>query len=81
MARTVAIDIKNGERYAYSDDPTNLGAVKKDKLDVLETEYYGPGSEVNTNVSKTVSDYVRKLLQPWLAAGNNPFQVTNVATY
>ena len=79
LARSSALAIIAGGRIAFSDQPVNTGAVKKNKLDVMEQEYYGPGTEVQTTVSKTVDDFVRKLLEPFLDGGSNPFQLKNVA--
>lgn len=87
-ANTIPVEIKEAQnelarsnlqaRLAFSDNPTNQGAVKRNKLDVLEQEFFSPGSEVDVTVSKTVMDYVRKILQPYIRGGGQ-FQGANVA--
>lgn len=76
LARQIAIQ----SNYFYSDTPTNTGAVKKEKLDVLEQEYFGPGTEVINTVARDASEWVTKILKPYLSGGYNPFQINNKAT-
>jgi len=75
LARSIAVF---SGRMAFSDTPDNTGAVKKSKLDVMEEEYFGPGTSLQLTISQTVRDYVGKLLAPYIRGGSN-FQVTNVA--
>lgn len=75
LARQFAIQ----SNYIYSDEATNTGAVKKEKLDVLEQQFYGPGTEILNTVVQNANQWVRKILAPYLASGNNPFQINNKA--
>jgi len=74
LARSVAIN----DRLAYSDAPDNTGAVKKEKLDVLMTEYFGPGTAPSILITQDVEAYVTKLLAPYIK-GSNRFQINNIA--
>ena len=78
LAKHVALEVIAGNRYAYSDSPSNIGAEKRNKLDTLEEEFYGPGTAANLQISSSVSAYVSKLLKPYITGGN-AFQVVNVA--
>lgn len=78
LARSAALAIVAAGRMAFSDTPDNTGAIKKSKLDVLSEEYYAPGTALQVTVSRTVRDYVAKLLRPYTRGGSN-FQISNVA--
>ncbi|HHZ65107.1 MAG TPA: hypothetical protein EYN51_06375 [Flavobacteriales bacterium] len=78
LARTVALQAADGGRYSYSDSPTNTGAEKRNKLDVLEEEFYGPGTAFTIEISKDVQSFISKILRPYITGGN-AFHVTNVA--
>lgn len=64
--------------FLYSDSPVNTGAIKREKLDVLEQEYYGPGTEVMLTITQNASQWVRKILSHY-TTGSSPFQVNNRA--
>ena len=78
LARTVALQNGAGNRYSYSDTPTNTGAEKRNKLDVLEEEFYGPGTAYNVEISKDVQSFISKILRPY-TTGAGAFQLVNVA--
>lgn len=73
LARSNAI-----ARLAFSDNPTNQGAVKKNRLDVMEQQFHAAGTEVQTTAFQTVGQYVHKLLQPYIN-GSSRYQIQNQA--
>lgn len=78
LARQVAIELANSSDYRYSDNPTNQGVVKREKLDVLEQEFFGPGTEVLNKATRTAGQFVIKILEPYIT-NSNAFQLTNEA--
>lgn len=75
----LARQLATQSNYLYSDSPTNTGAIKREKLDVLEQEFFGPGSEIVTTVAKTADGWIRKILAPYITGASSTFLVNNRA--